>query len=56
MKMPVCVDLLEMIHEHFDKVLNPPVEAKEVDVGFHQQNLGWNALITIHFFKCKTLS
>ena len=56
MRMPASVDLLEMIREHFDEVVNPPVEAKEVDVGFHEKNLGRNALITIHFFKRKPQS
>jgi len=54
MRMPASMDLLEMIREHFDEVVNPPVEAQELDVSFHKDNLGRKSLITIHFFKRKT--
>lgn len=53
MRMPASMDLLEMFREHFDEVVQPPVEADELDMAFHKKNLGRNSLITIHFFKRK---
>ena len=54
MRMPASMDLLEMFREHFDEVVNPPVEAGELDLAFHERNLGRNSLITIHVFKRKS--
>ena len=53
MRMPASIDLLEMLREHFDEVVNPPVEAQELDIAFHKNNLGKNSMITIHIFKRK---
>jgi predicted nicotinamide N-methyase len=53
MRMPASSDLLDMFYEHFDEVVKPPVEASELDNGFHEKNLGKNSMITLHFFKRK---
>ncbi len=54
MRMPASADLLDMFREHFDEVIQPPVEAQELDTSFNEKNLGRKSLITIHFFKRKT--
>lgn len=55
MRMPASIDLLDMFREHFDEVVDPPVEAHELDMAFHEKNLGRNSLITIHVFKRKVV-
>jgi len=53
MRMPASHDLLMMIREHFDEVVDPPVEAHEIDGAFHCDNLGKKSMITVHIFKRK---
>ena len=55
MRMPASADLLEMFREHFTEVVQPPVEAQEVDTAFNEKNLGRKSLITIHFFQRKVV-
>ena len=54
--MPASADLLAMIRDHFDEVVNPPVEAFEIDPAFHCDQLGKNSMITIHVLKRKISS
>ncbi len=54
MRMPASMDLLEMFREHFDEVVNPPVQARELDTSFDEKKLGRKSMITIHFFKRKS--
>ncbi len=44
-----------MFREYFDEVVQPPVEAHELDMAFNEKVLGRKSLITIHFFKRKTM-
>ena len=53
MRMPASSDLLTMIREYFDEVVEPPLEAHEIDEKFRCDNLGKKSMITIHIFKRK---
>ena len=53
MRMPASSDLLDMFREHFAEVIEPPVEAHEIDHSFHSSPLGRSSLITLHVFKRK---
>lgn len=50
-RMPASVDLLDMLHQHFQEVVQPPIRAEEVDPT-HFQSIKHN--MTIHFLKLKT--
>jgi len=51
MRMPASVDLLNMFRSHLDEIVQPPIEAHEIDVAFQGKNLGRKHHITIHVFK-----
>lgn len=53
MRMPASADLLNMLHEHFDEVVFPPIEAHEIDPAFDFKTIGRKHQITIHIMKRK---
>ncbi len=49
MRMPASADLLDLFKQHFDEVVQPPIEAHEIDPKHF--SCGKKHNITVHFFK-----
>jgi predicted nicotinamide N-methyase len=56
MRMPASMDLLQTFRDHFDEVVEPPIEAHEIDIAFGSDALGGKKHnITIHILKRKRI-
>jgi predicted nicotinamide N-methyase len=53
MRMPASADLLTMFREHLDELVDPPVEAHELDPSFATDELGKRHNMTIHVLRLK---
>lgn len=53
MRMPASADLLEMFRENFDEIVDPPIEAHEIDQAFDSKSIGRKHNITIHVMRRK---
>ena len=54
MRMPASADLLDMFRQHFDEIINPPIEAHEIDSVFESDSLnGRKHNITMHIMRKK---
>ena len=57
MRMPASADLLDMFRSHFDELVDPPIEAHEVDPkAFGIEVLGRKHNISIHIMRRKASS
>jgi predicted nicotinamide N-methyase len=54
MRMPASADLLEMLRQHMEELVTPPIEAHELDFSFSENQLGRKHNITIHVLKLRS--